>query len=117
MNPEIIKKLVKRKLGDYLTKIFDNLSVQDIVKRIFLKEYSVNLIRDILIYYEIDPDSAIVKDTIFTLFFHQEKYHSKIYLFATEIAKNPWPEAEIIFLKNPIWKKGYFMEILKLKSA
>lgn len=100
MNTEIIKKLVKRKLGDYLTKIFDNLSVQDIIERIFFKEYSVDLIRDILIYYEIDPDSAIVRNTIFKLFFHQEKYHSKIYLFATEIAKKPWPEAEIIFFKK-----------------
>lgn len=102
-------KFKKYQLKEKYRKILDNLSDEDKIKTVFSKTHNINIINDVLVYYQI-KDNPLHKKLALKKF---EKDPESIYDYALLVIGDRWPEAEHIILRSSEWSYFYALRIIK----
>ena len=101
--------LDKYKLKQKYRKVLDNLSDDDKIKKCFSKNYSIEEIRDIITWYELE-NNVLLKILILEKF---GKDPQSAYCYAFCVIKGRWVEAEEFIKQDPVWAYYYACEIIK----
>jgi hypothetical protein len=101
--------LEKYKLKKQHRDILDHLSDDDKIKKCFSKNYSIEEIRDIITWYELENN-----DLLKTLSLNKYGKDPRLaYEYALNIIKGRWKEAEEVIKKDPVWAYYYAYHIIK----
>jgi hypothetical protein len=94
-------------------EVLDNLSDEDKIKTVFKKTKSINIINDVLTYYELKDNPLHKKLALIKFNDYPNDIYFYIYFYAYYVIKGRWLEAEETIKKDPKHAVFYAMNVIK----